>query len=125
MLQTWQATEENHDESMSLQQAQFELSREQFEYQKQQDKNNQNMQGQAEKEPEEIKRQNQLNKQNQYKTPSLKATAVISLVPVAAAKNTKNAMRTVIFNRLNLQAVNHSCTKNGEPFSNTVMRARV
>jgi hypothetical protein len=30
MLQTWQATEENHDETMSVQQAQFELSRKQF-----------------------------------------------------------------------------------------------
>lgn len=55
MLQTWQATEENHDESMSVQRAQFELSREQFECQKQQDKNNQSIQGQAEKWREEIK----------------------------------------------------------------------
>jgi len=57
MLQTWQATQENHDETMSVQQAQFELSREQFNYQKQQDKNNQNDQGQAKKEREKIKSQ--------------------------------------------------------------------
>ena len=56
MFLAYKGTEENHDESMNVQQAQFELSREQFEYQKQQDKNNQYIQGQAEKEREEIKR---------------------------------------------------------------------
>lgn len=92
MLQTWQATEENHDETMSVQQAQFELSRKQFEYQKQQDKNNQNNQGQAEKVREEIKRQIE----------DLKRDFEIKLQHVEE-KNSRPAQRAISMQKLKLK----------------------
>ncbi len=57
MYQSWQSSEENHDESMDVQRAQLELSREQFEHQKQKDDGNEIIQNQAEKERELIRKQ--------------------------------------------------------------------
>jgi len=44
--QTWQSADENHDESISLQRDQLELSREEFEYKKEQDKNQESIEKQ-------------------------------------------------------------------------------
>lgn len=57
MYQTWQATEENHDEDIDVSRAQLELSREEFEYKKQQDEINKASKDQADKERNEIKKQ--------------------------------------------------------------------
>lgn len=57
MIKTWQASNENHEESMALQREQQHLSREQFEYQKERDTKQNTIDSQADQERDELKRQ--------------------------------------------------------------------
>lgn len=57
LYQTWQSSEDNHNESIGIQKSQLELSREQFEYQKEQDKKDNNSKSIADKERENIQKQ--------------------------------------------------------------------
>ena len=75
LYQSWQSSEENHDESIEVQKSQLNLSREQFEYQKEQDKNNQNSKSQADKERANIQKQiDDLKKEFDQKLKNIEAS---------------------------------------------------
>jgi predicted Holliday junction resolvase-like endonuclease len=82
LYQTWQSSDENHEESIEIQKSQLDLSREQFEYNKEQDKSSRNNKSYAEKERENIQKQiDELRKEFDKKLKKIEASKQNVIAP--------------------------------------------